>query len=119
MIPICVIALLLGVTTRAPERAQATRTSLDWAGVAVLAMALTAFSLGLNHVHGGAETWSDGVYRHLPMHILFVELLRDRPAAGAQPDHAPGLLLSQPFVAALSSNLVLHTDSSSPPTTPP
>lgn len=112
MIPICVIALLLGVTTPAPERAQAPRTPLDWAGVAVLAMALTAFSLGLNHVHGGAETWSDGVYWHLPMHILFVALLLLFVTVQRRvrnPIMPLAYFRSQPFVAALSSNLVLHT----------
>lgn len=84
---------------------------LDWAGAVVLGLVLTAFSLGLNHLHEGTESWADGWEWHLPMHVLAAALLLlfvyvERRAR--DPILPPAFLRNRAFVAALGANLVLH-----------
>lgn len=104
------LAAGVGIPEERPRRPQG-QPPLDWAGVAVLAVALTAFSLGLTHLHEGTESWADGWQWHLPMHLLFLlsaALFIAIERRAPEPILPLPLLGNRAFLAALGANLVLH-----------
>lgn len=110
MVP-AVVALLVGLTLPDPPRPRTPRAPVDWLGAALLAGALVAFSLSLNHLHAGPETFAGGWHWHLPGHAVAAVLLglfvwAQRRAA--DPLIPPAYLRNAPFVTALGANFVLH-----------
>ncbi len=113
LVPIGLLGLVLGVGIRDPRPVTApARSRIDWIGAAILAAMLVAFSLGLNHLHDGGETFADGWRWHLPMHVLAAALLllfvwvEQRVAEPIIPLH---YLKNRMFLAALSAHFILHT----------
>jgi MFS transporter, DHA2 family, methylenomycin A resistance protein len=106
------LAVLLGAGIPEEQRTPRGKAApLDWAGALVLGAALIAFSLGLNHLHEGAESWADGWRWHLPMNVLsialavlFVQVER----TAADPLVPFRFFRNRAFVAAIGANLVIH-----------
>jgi MFS transporter, DHA2 family, methylenomycin A resistance protein len=72
--PVAIAALIF--SWRLPHgAASGSRTQIDWKGGLLLFAGLTILMLSLNHFHDGEQSFQEGAYYHLPMHILAGVLL--------------------------------------------
>ena len=72
--PLGLVGAVLGARLRL-ERVRLDSRRIDWQGALLLFATLTAAMLGLNHLHGGEETFQDGGPYHVGMHILALAFL--------------------------------------------
>jgi MFS family permease len=109
-LPICLFAAWL-LRRSAPVEVKREAPPVDWPGALLMLATLVVFSLSLNHLHDGPETFRDGWAWHLPMHalaaLLLLILLRVERRA-RHPFLPLHVFRKVPFSAGLVSNGILH-----------
>jgi MFS family permease len=113
-VPLAVAAL--GVSLALPSRITAANARqilrrIDWRGALLLFAALTVGTLSLDHVHDGEQSFREGAYYHLPMHLLALALLfafARVEAVVANPLLRLGMLRDARFAASIFANGVAH-----------
>jgi MFS family permease len=108
--PIAAVTLLMGL--RLPVgQTSGSRKQIDWLGAILLFAGLTAAMLSLNHFHEGEQSFQEGAYYHVSMHLIAVVIL------GAfvwvelrvpQPLLLLGMLREPRFASAIFSNGIAH-----------
>jgi MFS family permease len=113
-VPLAIVALAAGCSlptrvARANIRQIVRR--IDWRGALLLFAALTVGTLSLDHVHDGEQSFREGAYYHLPMHLLALALLVAFvrvEAAISSPLLRLGMLRDARFAASVFANGVAH-----------
>src|SRR5688500_7015697 len=72
--PIAAIAFVMGI--RLPRgQTSGTRQNIDWIGAILLFAGLTVAMLSLNHFHEGEQSFREGAYYHVSMHLVATLIL--------------------------------------------
>lgn len=128
-VPLGVVGAILGVRVLRPERddddalsaahaasAAGPARRVDWLGAVLLFATLSAATLSISHLHGGEETFQEGGFYHVGMHVLTLALLavfiraeQHAEKRGLAPLLSFRLLRDRRFSSGVLANGIAHT----------
>ncbi len=108
--PIALLAFLMALRLP-PGKTSGSRQNIDWLGAILLFSGLTVAMLSLNHFHEGEQSFQEGAYYHVSMHLVagvilaafvWVELRAKQPLL------LLGMLREPKFASGIFSNGIAH-----------
>ena len=108
--PIAALAFVLGI--RLPRgQTSGSRQQIDWLGAILLFAGLTVAMLSLNHFHEGEQSFREGAYYHVSMHLVAALILATFvwvELRVPQPLLLLGMLRELRFASGTFSNGIAH-----------
>lgn len=108
--PVAALAFVMGIRLP-PGQTSGTRRNIDWLGAILLFAGLTAAMLSLNHFHEGEQSFQEGAYYHVSMHLLAAVILGAFVLVELrvpQPLLLLGMLRETRFASGIFSNGIAH-----------
>lgn len=108
--PIAALAFVMGIRLPAGQTS-GSRQQVDWLGAILLFAGLTVAMLSLNHFHEGEQSFREGAYYHVSMHLVAALILAAFvwvELRVPQPLLLLGMLREPRFASGIFSNGIAH-----------